>query len=256
MQENHITASVFATALLFVTPEALAQNTPNVNTMPLDQLARAIAHTIELSTVRSPGAPLSFDGAAARGASIIVHFTINDAALLVKAKPGLDHMRETTAYTFCRNPERTVVLKRGISLTYIHELADKSDRMEYTIDASACASLAAVKLASPSELALMASEAVTKLRSGEEKARQTQRGVSLKQLDAKDGTVEQRYAVLAPAFESFYRANLPQTQGILKGYVCSGFGDSVRRGLRFHIVYEQGETGAQLSEFNIGPSDC
>ncbi len=160
------------------------------------------------------------------------------------------------AYTFCRNPEKTVVLKRGISLTYILELADKSDRMEYTIDASACASLAAVKLATPAELALMASEAVKKLRSEEEKAKQTQRGVTLKQLDAKDGTVEQRYAVLVPAFESFYRANIPQTHDIVKGYVCSGFGDSVRRGLRFHIVYEQGQTGAQLSEFNVVPSDC
>jgi len=59
-----------------------------------------------------------------------------------------------------------------------------------------------------------------------------------------------------PAFESFYRANVPQTEGILKGYMCSKFGDSVRRGLRLHLVYEQFETGAKLSEFNIGPSDC
>jgi hypothetical protein len=165
-------------------------------------------------------------------------------------------MRETTASHFCRDPKKAVPLKRGISLIYLYELANKSDRLEFSIDATACASLAAAKPASASELSQMAGQVVDDLRSDEEKAQQTQRGVTLKRLEAKDGIVEEHLVVVAPAFESFYRANIPQTQGMLKGYVCSRFGDSVRRGLRFHLVYEQFETGAKLSEFNIGPSDC
>jgi hypothetical protein len=247
---------ILLTALLIAIPSASAQNAPDVNTMPLDQLARAIANTIEVSTVRSPDGPLTFDSATVQGTKVIIHFTVKDSALLAKAKTGSDQMRETTASYFCRDAQRAAPLKRGISLIYLYELADKSDRIEYAIDAAACASLATVKPASASELSQLASQAVVELQSDAEKVQQTQRGVTLKQLEAKDGIVEQRFVVMVPAFESFYRANIPQTQAILKGYVCSRFGDSIRRGLRFHLVYEQFETGAKLSEFNIGPSDC
>jgi hypothetical protein len=239
-----------------MTPFAWAQNAPDVNTMPLDQLARAIAHTIEVSTVRSPGAPLSFDGASVQGARVTIHFTANDPALFLKVKPSADRMRDAASSSFCRNPQKAVSFKRGISLIFVYELADKSDRIEYTVNDAACASLAAVKPASASELSQMAGQVVNELRSAEGKSQQTQRGVALKLLEAKDGIVEQRFVVVVPAFEDFYRANIPQTQGMLKGYVCSKFGDSVRRGLSFHLVYEQMETGAKLSEFNIGPSDC
>jgi hypothetical protein len=249
-------ALILSTALLFMMPSASAQNAPDVNTMPLDQLAGAIAHTIEVSTVRSPDAPLTFDGAIVQGTKVIIHYTVKDSALLAKAKTSSDHMRETTASHFCRDPQRAAPLKRGISLIYLYELANKSDRLEFSIDATACASLAAVMPASASELSQMATQVVDHLRSDGEKAQQTQRGVTLKRLEAKDGIVEQHFVVVVPAFESFYRANIPQTQGMLKGYVCSRFGDRVRRGLRFHLVYEQFETGAKLSEFNIGPSDC
>jgi hypothetical protein len=247
---------ILLTALLIVIPSAWAQNAPDLSTMPLDQLARAIAHTIETSTVRSPDAPLTFDGTTVQGTKVIIHFTAKDPALLAKAKTGSDHMRETMASYFCRDPQRAVPLKRGISLIYLHELADKSDRLEYTIDAAACVSLATVRPASASELSQLASQVVNELRSDAEKAQQTQRGVTLKRLEAKGGVVEQRFVVMVPAFESFYRANIPQTQGVLKGYMCSRFGDRVRRGLRLHLVYEQIETGATLSEFDIGPSDC
>jgi len=165
-------------------------------------------------------------------------------------------MREAMVSHFCRDPQRAAPLKRGISLIYLHELADKSDQLEYTIDAAACASLATVTPASASELSQLASQVVNELRSDAEKAQQTQRGVTLRQIEVKDRIVEQRFVVMVPAFESFYRANIPQTQGMLKGYVCSRFGDSVRRGLRLHLVYEQLGTGAKLSEFNIGPPDC
>jgi hypothetical protein len=249
-------ALILSTGLLFMMPPASAQNAPDLSTMPLDQLARAIARTIEVSTVRSPGAPLSFDGATVQGTKIIMHFTVKDAAILEKAKTGSDHIRETTASYFCRDPQKAVPLKRGISLTYLYELTNKSDRLEFSIDATSCASLAAAKPASASELSQMASKVVEDLRSDAEKAQQTQRGVTLTRLEAKDGVVEQRFAVVVPGFESFYRANIPQTQGMLKGYVCSRFGDSVRRGLRFHLVYEQPDTGVKLSEFDIGPSDC
>ena len=102
----------------------------------------------------------------------------------------------------------------------------------------------------------MAGQVIKELRSDEEKAQQTQRGVSLKQVEAKDGIVELRYMVMTPAFESFYRANVPQTAGIIKGYMCGRFGDGVRRGLRIHLIYEQLNTGTKLSDFDIGPSDC
>jgi hypothetical protein len=65
-------ALILSTALLFMMPSASAQNAPDVNTMPLDQLARAIAHTIEVSTVRSPDAPLTFDGATVQGTKVII----------------------------------------------------------------------------------------------------------------------------------------------------------------------------------------
>ncbi|HXY57541.1 MAG TPA: hypothetical protein VEH76_03080 [Methylocystis sp.] len=250
------TALILGTAISFVMSFASAQTAPDINTMPLDQLARGIAHTIEVSTVRSPGGPLSFDSATVQGANVTIHFTANDQALFVKAKASAGHIRDTTAYAFCRNPQKAVSFKRGISLIYVYELADKSDRIEFAIDDAACAALAAVKPASASELSQMASQVVNELRSDEEKALQTQRGVTLKHLEAVDGVVEQRYVVVAPAFESFYRANIPQTRDMLKGYVCFKFGDSIRRGVRFHLVYEQIETGAKLSDFNIGPSDC
>lgn len=250
------TASILATALLFTISSASAQNAPDVNTMPLDQLAHAIAHTIEAGTVRSPGGPVSFDGATVQGAKVVIHFTANDLAKFVRSKTDAARMRETVTSAFCRNPQKAAPLKRGISLIYVFELADKSDRIELTIDDAACASLAVVKPTSASELSQLASQVVNELRSDEEKAQQTQRGVTLKQLGATNGLVEQRYVVVVPAFESLYRANIPQTQGMLKGYVCSKFGDSVRRGLRFHLVYEQMGTGVILSEFNVGPSDC
>ena len=249
------TGSILAAALLLAMPSVAAQNAPDVNTMPLDQLARAIAHTIDGSTARSAGAPLSFDGATSQGTKILIHFTVNDAVIFAKARTGLGKMRDTMVSAFCRDPKKSTPLKRGISLNYSYELADKSDRLEFAIDAAACASLAAVKPATASELSQMASRVINELQTDEEKAQQTQLGVKLQQLNAENGVVEQRFMVVAPAFESFYSANIPQTEAMIKGYVCSKFGDSVRRGLQIHLIYEQ-ETGAKLSEFKIGPSDC
>jgi len=61
--------------------------------MPLDQLARAIANTIDSNTARSPGAPLAFDGTSIQGLQIIIHFIANDAALYARAKPNMGRMR-------------------------------------------------------------------------------------------------------------------------------------------------------------------
>ena len=121
-------ASTLTTALLLMMSSASAQNAPDVNAMPLDELARAIAHTIEVSTVRSPGAPLSFDGATVEGAKVTMHFTVNDTTVFEKVKASAGRMRETAAYAFCRDPQKAVVFTRGISLIYVDELADKSDR--------------------------------------------------------------------------------------------------------------------------------
>jgi hypothetical protein len=249
-------ALILLTTLFAVIPSVNAQNAPDVNTMPLDQLADAIAHTINGSTARSPGAPLAFDGASVQGTNVIIHYSVKDSALLSKLKTGADNMREGMASHTCRNPQSLTPLKRGISLINLYELADKSDKLAITIDAAACNALATIKPASASELSQMASQVVNLLRSDQEKAQQTQEGVSLKQVEAKDGIVEQRFVVMAPAFESFYRANVPQSLGMIKGKVCGKFGDSVRRGLRIHLVYEQFQTGAQLSDINIEPSDC
>jgi len=155
----------------------------------------------------------------------------------------------------CRNPERAAPLKRGISITYLNELADKSDHFQYSVDAAACAALAAIKPASISELSQLADNTVKVLWSDEEKAQQTKNGLAVKQLEAKNGTVEQRYTVVVPAFESFFSASIQQTKGVILGYMCSKFGDSLRRGMKIHLTYER-ETGEKLSEFNIGPSDC
>src|SRR5258705_12974253 len=95
---------ILLSALSIMMPSALAQNAPDVNTMPLDQLARAIARTIEVSTVRSPNAPLTFDGATVQGTKVITHFTVKDSAVLAKAKSGSEQIRETTASYFCRDP--------------------------------------------------------------------------------------------------------------------------------------------------------
>ncbi|HEV2675934.1 MAG TPA: PA3611 family quorum-sensing-regulated virulence factor [Aliidongia sp.] len=256
-ERRFLQASVFLLiAPLIVIPAAHAQNAPDVNTMPLDQLAGAIAHTIETGTARSPGAPITFNGTTVQGTKVVIHFAVKDSALLAKLKAGSDHIREEMASHTCRNPQSATPLKRGISLIDLYELDDKSDKLEITIDAAACDSLAHVTPASASELSQLASQVVNKLRSDEEKTQQTQGGVNLKQLEAKDGIVEERYIVVTPAFESFYRANIPQTQAMIKGSVCFKFGDSVRRGLRLHLVYEQIETGVTLSDFNIGPSDC
>jgi len=247
---------ILLTALLTAIPSANAQNAPDVNTMPLDQLAQAIAHTIEVSTARSPGAPLSYAGVTVQGTKVTTHFAVKDSAILSKLKASADQMREGMASHICRNPQSATPLRRGISMINLYELADNSDKFEITIDAAACDSLAAIKPASAAELSQLASQVVNALRSDGEKAQQNQNGVTLKQAEAKDGIVEQRFVVVVPAFESFYRANVPQTQAMIKGNVCGKFGDSVRRGLRLHLVYEQAQTGATLSEFNIGPSDC
>jgi hypothetical protein len=247
---------ILLAALCVEIPPGYAQNAPDVNTMPLDQLANAIAHTIDASTARAPDAPLAFSGTTVQGANVIIHFAVKDPALLSKLKAGANQMRESMASHTCHTPQSAASLKRGISLVNMYELVDKSDKFEIMINADACDSLAKVTPASASELAQMASQVVNVLRSDQEKAQQNQEGVSLKQVEAKDGIVEQHIVVIAPAFESFYRANVPQTLGMIKGKVCGKFGDSVHRGLRIHLVYEQLETGAQLSEINIGPSDC
>jgi hypothetical protein len=134
------TASILPTAIVFVASSACAQSVSDVNTMPLDQLARGIAHTIEISTHRSPGGPLSFNGASVQGTKVTVHYTVNDPALFVDTKPSAGHMRDAAASALCQNPQEAASFKRGISLVYVYELADKSDRIEYAIDDAACAS--------------------------------------------------------------------------------------------------------------------
>jgi hypothetical protein len=248
----YIGAALFALANV---SSALGQNGPDLNTMPLDQLARAIAHTIDVSTQRSPGAAIAFDGATVQGMKVVIHFTVNDQAAFSKTKAAVGHARETVVAMFCRDPQKSIPIKRGISLEYVIELADKSDRYAYAVDAAACASLATVKPASSEGLGRMAGDLLKELGSAEETAHQKNSGLVLKSLEAKSGVVEQRLAVVAPAFESFYRANIPQTKGVLQGYVCSKFGDKIRRGLRFRQIYER-DDGTQLSELNFGPSDC
>jgi len=134
----------------------------------LDQLARAIAHTIGGQHGPLAGCSAHFLTAqTVQGTKVIIHFTVKDSALLAKAKSGSDHMRETNASIFCRDPQKAAPLKRGISLIYSYELADKSDRIEFTIDAAACTSLATVKPASAAELSQLARQAVNELRSDE-----------------------------------------------------------------------------------------
>ena len=67
-------ALMFATGFVLTASSVLAQNAPDPATMPLDQLARAIANTIDSNTARSPGAPLAFDGTSIQGLQIIIHF--------------------------------------------------------------------------------------------------------------------------------------------------------------------------------------
>jgi hypothetical protein len=118
--------------------EAKSQAADNQRLDTLADVAKAIAHAIDATTVRSPGAPVAFDSAAAHDNVVEVKYVVNDLPAFARFKSSSNQARAALVGYFCNDSERVAVLRQGVVMDYAYVRSDNSDRVEFTIDKSSC----------------------------------------------------------------------------------------------------------------------
>jgi hypothetical protein len=118
--------------------EARSQATNNQRSNTLADVAKAIAHTIDANTVKSPGAPLAFDSATAHDNVVEVKYIANDFAAFDRFKSNSNQARAALVGYYCNESGRTAYLRQGVVIHQSYVRSDSNDRVEFTIDRSSC----------------------------------------------------------------------------------------------------------------------
>jgi hypothetical protein len=237
----------------------VAVDSAAAQTSPLQtpaELAKAIARTIDAGTLKTPDGPISFVSATAHDNTVEVRFTTRNADMFARAKANTEMQRVALTRYYC-DASRVTALNTGVVIHQVIAGPDNRDSIEFTIDKSACAALAAPpKLADAKTLAAMA-QTVAQTLNTESKSSQPKPNnpFHFDTATGHDGVVEVHYNIIDTSVAQNAKANSGPLVGILKGYFCGGYGDDIRRGLSFHLAFTLVD-GSPVIDFPIDRSSC
>ena len=129
-----VVSSLLASTLF----EAKSQATSNQKSNTLADVAKAIAHTIDANTLKSPGAQLAFDSATAHDNVVEVKYIVNDFAAFDRFKSNSKQARAALVGYYCNDSSRAAYLRQGVVILQTYVRSDNNDRVEFTIDRSSC----------------------------------------------------------------------------------------------------------------------
>jgi tetratricopeptide (TPR) repeat protein len=96
----------------------------------VEELAKAIAHTIDANTIRGgPNSPLNFVSASSRGNRVEIRYIANDISAFQRAKANAAGMQTATISYHC-DAGRISYLKRGVVVYQVYEAPSIGDRIE------------------------------------------------------------------------------------------------------------------------------
>ena len=254
---RHTTVSAAAIVLLGAvpvsTPEAQTAIDPKFRSTA--EMAMAIAHTIDVSLPKTTDRSLNFQSATSHENIVEIIYTVRDATFIAKLKTSSgDYKRGTISY-FCKD-ERLSYINAGVVIHNILAASDGSDRLETTVDRSACASLPLPPTLADSKTLIEMAQAVVQAENKENASRKpTNDTLHFETAVAHDAIVEMRYSVADAAVAQRITANRVQTIGFLQGSSCARYGDDLRRGLSIHYVFNL-KDDSPVMEFTFDKSSC
>jgi hypothetical protein len=253
MISSRSTTQIVAIISLVACPlgEAPGQTANDQGSKTPAEIAKAIAHTIDISTVKTPGAPITFESATSHDNVVELRFVANDAAALSRLKSKADQMRLVKTSYYC-NESRIAYLKQGIVMHEILTTAGNTEQIEFTFDISSCGSLPKSKLADSETLAEFALSVAKTENEGVGKSSNSP--FRFDGATARQGVVDLRFIVLdASAMAAPARSG--QLRGVLTGYFCSKYRDFISQGLALHHVFVL-QDGSPMTDFTTDRSSC
>ena len=220
----------------------------------LDELAKAIAHTIDVSFPKNPNGPMRFVGADPHGNIVEVHW-ISDAAGLTAIKAASEKVRRFMGTYLC-DGERRPYLNAGVVIHYILASPDGRDRFEFSIDRTTCISLPPTPEPADSKTLIERAQAIA--RAENEKAasgRSSNSPIQFESASARENIVEMSFVVADPNLGRGFAVNGAQLRGMTHGFSCGGYGNDLRRGLSMHWIYKLPD-GHVLFDFAFDKSSC
>lgn len=118
-----------------------AQTAAGLPSQTAAEIAKAVARTIAETAPKATSGAITFQSATAHENVVEVRFVLTDAALLPRAKQLVERQRLSVAQSFC-DDGRSPLLNSGVVIHQVITAPDDS-HLEFTVDRSTCAALAA-----------------------------------------------------------------------------------------------------------------
>jgi hypothetical protein len=234
-------------------PEAQTPVDPRFKTTA--EMAAAIAHTIDLSLSKTTDAPMNFRSATSRENIVEILYTVRDVAILAKLKASADKYKRDTVSYFCKG-DRLPYINAGVVIRNIVAAFDDSDRVETTIDRSACASLPLPPKLADSKALVEIARNVARAENKENASKQPTNDLfHFEVATSHESIVEMRFIVADAAVGQRLGANREQVVGFLQGSSCFKHGDDLRQGLSLHYVFNL-KDNSPVIEFTFDKSSC
>jgi hypothetical protein len=258
MKRTNMISSRLAIQLVAITAliggafrEASGQTANNQGPKTPAEIAKAIAHTIGLSTLKTPGAQITFESATSHDNIVELRFVASDSAIFARLKSNADQMRLGKISYYC-NESRIAYLKQGVVMREILATSGNTDQIEFTFDISTCDSLSKSKLADSKALAEFAlSVAKTE---NESVGKSSNSPFRLDGVAARQGIVDLRFIVLDTSATAT-PASRGQIRGFLTGYFCSKYRNFISQGLALHHFLVLPD-GTPVIDFTTDRSNC
>jgi hypothetical protein len=221
--------------------------------MSTAEMAKAIAHTIEAGSPKSPDGLIVLESATAHDNVVEIQYAMKDATFFARNKANLDGSKLALARYYC-HPTRVAFLNSGGIVHQVTLAPDNHDRIEITIDRRSCTSLALAKPADAQTLARMA-EAVASRENGEKVASTTKGALQFDVARAHNGIVDLHFIVADASVGQNMKAKPAQLLGFFNGYFCSKYGSDIDQGLSIHEVLTLAD-GSAVMDLTTDRSAC
>jgi len=249
--------TVSATLLLGAVPAAaqVAQTPIDPRFKTPAEMAGAIAHTIDASFPKTKDGPINFQAATSRENVVEIVYAVTDAAAFARLKASADKIKLGTASYFCKG-ERLSYINAGVVIRTVEAASDGHDRVEITVDRSACENLAPPpKLADPQTLSAIARTVAQAENEENGSKRSADSPFYFEAATAHEGIVEMRFMVADADVGQHISAKRLQLVGVLQGNSCYKHGDDLRRGLSLHYVFNL-KDNSPVIDFTFDKSSC
>jgi hypothetical protein len=246
--------SAMATMLVCAAPASVlkAQTPTDPRFKTTAEMATAIAHTIDASLPKTTDGPINFQSATSRENIVEIIYTIRDAAALAKLKASVDKSKRDTASYYCKG-ERLSYINAGVVIRIVVAASDGHDRVETTIDRSACASLPPPPKLADSKTLIEMARTVAQAENDENASKPPTNGpFHFEAATAHESIVEVRFSVADAAVGQRISANRVQVVGLFQGSSCFKHGDDLRRGLSLHYVFVLKDDSPVMSSLSTG----